>query len=366
MTFPGSFSHGTVIDIVGNGLNDYLLERIQTSLVDAKKKGDMPYIPEEFLFLEDGPYIHSLCYHHEKCYQTHDEKHLFRQNGQKIAQYIPANSVLIDLGSGYVCTRFTLSLFSRSSHTFIFSSDLRKVETLLSVLETAEKKVTYLALDLDKPYLSQEISKLAKMHSNVICQGVCGTYAHAISWCASLPEPRVFLWLGSTLFRISWEESLATLKSWRALMGPNDLILAGVDGHDVAVPSQREKVWESYHAEEDTWWQFWVNGFAMVNKVVGEEWFRSEDWRCEAEIVTEPIAQHKFAFYAKRDVALGTSGIEFRQGEAVGWLDAHKFKESDVRNICRKAGLTVVEAWKAAGSEMCKWKYFAGIYVFHS
>ena len=100
MTSPNSFRHGTVIDIVGDGLNDYLLERIQSSLIDQKQKGAVPYLPEEFIFLKKGPYIHSKLYHHEKCYQTHDEKQSFHQNGKKIAEYIPENSLLIDLGSG--------------------------------------------------------------------------------------------------------------------------------------------------------------------------------------------------------------------------------------------------------------------------
>ena len=68
------------------------------------------------------------------------------------------------------------------------SSDLRKVDTLLSVLEATQKPVTYLALDLDKPYLEHEISKLAETKTHVLCQGVYGTYDHAVQWCASLPD----------------------------------------------------------------------------------------------------------------------------------------------------------------------------------
>jgi hypothetical protein len=85
----------------------------------------------------------------------------------------------------------------------------------------------------------------------------------------------VFLWLGSTLFRGTREESLDNLKSWAALMQPDDILFAGADGHNAR--EYHDKIWDAYHSDEALWQQFWDNGFVGANAVVGEEWFRSAD-----------------------------------------------------------------------------------------
>jgi uncharacterized SAM-dependent methyltransferase len=83
-------------------LEDYLRNRIQSSLIDARKREETPYLPEKFLFLNKGLYIWRDLVHHPKYYQTHDEMQLFHKNGEHVADYIQPNSPLIDMGSGSV------------------------------------------------------------------------------------------------------------------------------------------------------------------------------------------------------------------------------------------------------------------------
>lgn len=223
---------------------------------------------------------------------------------------------------------------------------------LLSVLEDRRQSTVYLALDLSRSHLVDDLSILAPKHSAVLCQGVCGTYTEATTWCTSIPTPRLFLWLGSSLFRGSREEALAHLQSWAALMGPDDILFAGHDGH--LPPLHHDKIWAAYHADEAMWQRLWDNGFQCANEIVGEPWFRSADWRLDAVITTEPVCQHRFRFRAQRDVVLGSSGVAFRKGDELGWLDGHRFSEPAVRDISECAGLEVVQVWKADDSEMCK------------
>lgn len=97
-----SFTHESVLDISGGKIDEYLKNRIKSSLFDAYKNSETPYLPEEFLYLKNGLYIWRDLVYNPKYYQTHDEINLFRKNGQQVANYIPDNCILIDLGSGFV------------------------------------------------------------------------------------------------------------------------------------------------------------------------------------------------------------------------------------------------------------------------
>lgn len=211
--------------------------------------------------------------------------------------------------------------------------------------------MVYLAVDINRSYLEYDISKIAHEHQNVTCQGLHGTFDDALSFCKELPSPKAFLSFGSSFFRGSFEEALATLRSWKELMRSGDLIIVGADGH--CAPEYHEKIWQMYHTDEAGWQQLWDNGFSVANDVLGEEWFHCTDWKLDAVIDTKKnICQHRFRFRAQRDLELGSSGITFSKGDELGWLDCHKFSKSLVHKLCRLAGLEVVETWQAEESEM--------------
>lgn len=226
------------------------------------------------------------------------------------------------------------------------------MEVLLSALEKRRAPALYLALDINREYLKRNLASLSQKYTNVVCQGVFGTYDDAFAWCKTLPSPRMFLWLGSTLFRGTRDEALASLKSWTGILRPDDVMLVGADGH--SAPKYHDKIWESYHADEDAWQALWDNGFQIANRVVGETWFRSADWKLDAVIDTEPVVRHRSRFLAQRDVVLGTSGIKFNRGDEFVWLEPHKFNRSSVHELCALAGLQVDETWQSKDSEMCK------------
>lgn len=96
------YLHEPIVDISGGKINQYLKKRVKSSLIDAYHKAETPYLPEEFLYLNNGLHIWRDLVYNPKYYQTHDEINLFRKNGEQIASYIPDNCILIDLGSGFV------------------------------------------------------------------------------------------------------------------------------------------------------------------------------------------------------------------------------------------------------------------------
>lgn len=99
----------SIVDIGGSKINSYLRDRIQSSLIDAKTEGRLPYLPEELVFENGGLDIWGEIIYLPEYYQTHDEVKLLKQNSAKIASYIPPGATLVDLGAGLVCE---ISLYS--------------------------------------------------------------------------------------------------------------------------------------------------------------------------------------------------------------------------------------------------------------
>lgn len=222
-------------------------------------------------------------------------------------------------------------------------------------MEKRPRPSTYLALDISKASLTDNIEMLASKHVNVTVGGLWGDFNHGLDYVAKLSEarPRAFLSLGSVLFNDNWDSAVAGLQNWAALLRPEDVVLAGMDGHSLR--DHRDKIWAAYHARavDDLFARFWANGFAHANRLLGEEWLRSEDWEPRAEM-DDKESRHRFFFRAKRDVVLGSSGKVLPAGQEMDWFDSHKHDEEVVKRMCAQAGLVVVNTWEAPGSEMRK------------
>lgn len=236
------------------------------------------------------------------------------------------------------------------------NSDTRKVQHLLAAFEAAKKPATYLALDISKASLEQNVSYLVSKHSgpdaSVQCGGLWGTFGDGMAHVETIQSPRLFLSLGSVLCNDPWFEALSHLRSWARLMQPEDYLLIGMDGH--LAPQDGQKIWDAYHSCDDLYKQFFLNGFRFSNELLEEEWFREEDWDLLAEMEEHPTTRHRFFFRSKRAVAIKSLNLTFEKGQELDWFDSHKYGEETVRLMASKAGLVVDKVWKAPGSEFRK------------
>lgn len=236
---------------------------------------------------------------------------------------------------------------------------MRKVNNLLVQLADTGRKATYLALDISERSLASNLDLLAPAHAggSVRMAGLWGDFEAGLGFVDALPPaaPRVLLSLGSVLFNDPWDRAVATLRRWASLMRTDDLILAGMDGHDVASP----KVWDAYHARPDLFETFFHNGLAHANALLGHDVFRPEDWDICAEIEEEE-GRHRFYLRARRDVVGGGTGddddetevVVLKEGTELDWFDAHKRPQCMVRKMCAEAGLEIIRSWAVEGSEM--------------
>lgn len=324
-------SNGAVIDIGGSRLSDQLRERLIETLKAPYSETVKPVLPDELLYTDVGLPIWNEIIFTEEFYQTHDEMKLFDENGAKIAARLQREVTVVDLGAG----------------------DTRKAGHLLAALDKANISTKYLALDISKTSLHQNIDYLVKQHSSpkstISCSGIWGSFQDGMNYLEGIRSPRLFLSLGSVLCNDPWPEALSHLKYWANALRPDDFILIGMDGH--VLPNNREKIWGAYHQCDDLYRAFFLNGFAHANELIGEECFKEEDWEILAELEQEPTTRHRFYFRAKHDIELAKIGRIIKQGEEFDWFDSHKYGEDSVRLMCYKAGLSVVDVWQAPDSE---------------
>lgn len=139
-------------------------------------------------------------------------------------------------------------------------------------------------------------------------------------------------------------------------MRPGDLLLVGMDAHMAA--DQREKLWKAYHSREDLYRRFFLNGFDHANRLLGEDVFKEEDWDFCADIEKEPTTRHRFYFRPNKTINCHKIKRTIHVGEEFDWFDAHKYCENSVQIMCSKAGLSVIDVWRAPDSEFREYEFF--------
>lgn len=227
------------------------------------------------------------------------------------------------------------------------------MEHLLAAFDKAKVPTTYLALDISKTSLVQNVGYLAEKYSRpestVTCAGIWGTFLDGMEYIQKIKSPRMFLSLGSVLCNDPWPEALGHLKFWANGLRPDDFLFIGMDAH--LLPKNEKKIWDAYHSCDDLYKKFFLNGFDHANRLAGEEWFREEDWEFLAQLESTPTTRHRFYFRAKRNIVLKKMGRVIEKGEEFDWFDSHKYGEESVRLMCSKAGLSVIDVWQAPDSE---------------
>ncbi|OAA42402.1 DUF323 domain-containing protein [Beauveria brongniartii RCEF 3172] len=323
--------HGQILDIGGSALKCLNIDKLKDTLTAIAESKDAPTLPDELLYDDVGLLMWNKIMSIPQFYQTHDETALFDLNSAEIIRQLPRHVTMIDLGSG----------------------DINKVDHFLAEFERKKVQTTYLALDISKTSLDQSIASLTANHSGpdsvVNCAGLWGTFENGLDHMDKIKGPRLFLSLGSVLCNDPWSAALGHLKRWASELRPEDHLLIGMDGHLVA--GNRDKIWAAYHSCDDMFREFFLNGLKNANKLLGYELFKEQDWDFNSELQEKPTTRHRFFMRARKDVQLAGGDNVIYMGQEIDWFDSHKYGEQDVRLMCSKAGLTVLQSWAAPGSE---------------
>ncbi|CAO1601549.1 hypothetical protein XANCAGTX0491_005204 [Xanthoria calcicola] len=287
-----------------------LLEDLRTSL--RPHDGGEKSLPTLLLYDEQGLKLFEEITYLDEYYLTNAEIEVLENNAAAIADLVPGDCDILELGSG----------------------NLRKVKILLDALELARKKVNYFALDLSKPELERTLSAVPEQYQYVRCHGLLGTYDDALDWLGR-PEqqrrPKWILSLGSSLGNFGRVEAAAFLRGFANTLGSNDCILIGLDACQ-----DQGKILSAYNDRDGKTHEFVLNGLAHANRLLTKDVFRLEDWKVIGEY-DESAGRHQAFYSPTKDLVV--DGVYVETGEKIRVEESYKWSSKQSSKLWQTAGL---------------------------
>jgi uncharacterized SAM-dependent methyltransferase len=230
---------------------------------------------------------------------------------------------------------------------------------LLDSFEDRKLRISYYALDLSSELLKKSVAKLSSRYSFVQCFGLWGTFNHGLEWVQRIKGPKCYISLGSMFGNDHFDAAVKRLKAWSDIMAPTDRMLLGLDAtHD------KETIWNSYHDENGYFHRFIINGFNHSNEVLGQKWFRPEDWELSGEIMDNPV-MHQFVMTAQREVRCGPLDILFPQHTRIVCYEGFKYEPMRMRKQFAASSLQQTQQWMSPSGRICKLYFFNAFFFSH-
>ena len=193
----------------------------------------------------------------------------------------------------------------------------------------------YYALDLSLPELKRTLAAVRPDdYQHVRFRGLYGTYNDGLAW-LKLPEnvarPKVVLSLGSSIGNFSRPDAESFLRGFSVVLGPDSKMLIGLDACQ-----DEDKVYHAYNDREGKTREFYLNGLAHANVVIGKEAFRLADWDVVGEY--DNTEQRHQAFYTPL-VNVTIEDVCIRVGERIRFEESYKYSSSQSTDLWKATGL---------------------------
>ncbi|KAI1196192.1 DUF323 domain protein [Nemania serpens] len=274
-------------------------------------------LPTLLLYDAKGLQLFEKITYLEEYYLTNAEIAVLQRSAVAIAEKIPSDSMLIELGSG----------------------NLRKIKLLLQAFEDAGKEIDYYALDLSEQELSRTLAQLPTFQ-HVRCHGLLGTYDDGREWLLSpahSAKRKCVLHMGSSIGNFSPSDAASFLRGFTDVLRPQDSLLIGVDS--CTNPS---KIYHAYN--EGITHEFILNGLRHANDILGEPVFRLEDWKVIGEYVYDHEGGRHRAFYSPvRDTVV--MGEVIKAHERIQVEQSFKYSKGACDRLWKSAGVLEKGRW---------------------
>ena len=207
------------------------------------------------------------------------------------------------------------------------------MKILLDAFEKAGKDIEYFALDLSYRELNRTLSAVHGRYNHVRCFGLHGMYEDGLAWLKNTGghgRPRCVLWLGSSIGNLSPAGAAAFLRQAATVLKKGDGMLIGIDACQDA-----DKVYTAYNDRAGKTREFYLNGLAHANKLLGTEVFKEAEWDVSGEYDAQ-ANRHQAFYWPKTDLVV--DGTVILKGTRI------KFEESYKYSLLQSAKL-----WQVAG-----------------
>lgn len=317
-----------IVDIRQNDVEFSLVNEIYAGI--DPPAGTKRSMPTMLLYNAEGLKLFEEITYLDEYYLTNAEIEVLQTHAKRIAERVPHNAQLLELGSGYI-----ESPSKNNKHNANRCRNLRKIKILLDELDRTGKSVDYYALDLSLSELQRTFAEVSVDDFNHVgLHGLHGTYDDALAWLKdpqNRKRPTVILTLGSSIGNFDRSAAAEFLTQYSKLLGPSDMLVVGLDGC-----KDPERVHKAYNDSQGITRRFYENGLHHANTVLGYEAFKPDEW----EVITgyDSIKGcHQAAYSPRTDVTI--NGIFLPKGERFGFEEAYKYSPEERDQLWRSAGL---------------------------
>lgn len=254
-------------------------------------------------------------------YLTRCELQILRERATDIARFFPADSALIEFGSG----------------------SSKKVRILLAAAPTI---AAYVPVDISCQMLVQEAEELRRDHPRLAVLPVEADFTQPFSLPAAAAQmAHTGFFPGSTIGNFEPHEACAFLRHAGRMLGRGAALIIGVD-----LVKDAKILNAAYNDAAGLTAKFNLNLLARINRELdGDFDLASFDHHAFYNRERHRIEMHLVSKKRQR-VGVAGRGVEFRAGETIHTENSYKYTLEYFTALARGSGWTPVAAWIDAGA----------------
>ena len=274
-----------------------------------------------YFYDERGSQIFEQICELDEYYLTRRETAILEKSADEIIARLPANSHLIELGSG--------------SST--------KTRILLEAAIARHPATKYSPIDVSSEILTDTVNDLHQRYPTLLLEAVVGRYEFGLEHILrQSTTPSCIMWLGSSIGNLTRSEATDFLKEVHAQLKEDDCLLLGIDlrkGAEVLEPA--------YDDAQGITAAFNLNLLHRINSELGGTFeigkfkhqaiYNDKEGRVEMSLVSMQEQQVELQH-------LG-SQLDFKKGEVIVTEYSYKYSQQEINALAEAAGFFLEHQW---------------------
>jgi L-histidine N-alpha-methyltransferase len=257
----------------------------------------------------------------EEYYLTRTERSILANHAGEIAALVPRDATLVELGSG----------------------SSAKTRLLIEAMHARSTRVRYCPIDVSQEMLYHSAVELLEPFPRLHVQAVAAEYIDGLHLLDNeRNQPRLILFLGSTLGNFVLEEARDFLTAIRRTMAPEDRLLLGTD-----LKKAREIIEPAYNDAAGVTAAFNRNLLVRINDELGGR-FDPSAFDHHAPYV-EALNRVEMNLVSRVAQEVPVAALErvfcFGAGERIHTEFCHKYSLPQVAELAAGAGLAIEQTW---------------------
>jgi L-histidine N-alpha-methyltransferase len=216
-----------------------------------------------------------------------------------------------------------------------------KTRIILDAMLAAGSAEVYQPIDLSATFLAGTAARLRTEYPGLRIQPLVADFTGDLRLDDTLPAPRLYAVLGSTIGNLDPVAAVRLLAGVRAALGTEDRLLLGIDlKKDIA------RLEAAYNDSAGVTAEFNHNVLLVLNRELGADFnVAAFDHHAFYDRVADRIEMHLVATGAQRVEIPGVGIFELRHGESIRTEISCKYDRARIDGLFREARLEVERWW---------------------